>query len=66
LDGVGVLENGEIEGGAGAAGAVGVEDDAGFMPAFVEETEVIAFQGGRSALRAIDFEVFATRNAIGI
>jgi hypothetical protein len=66
LDGVGVLEHGQVEYGAGAAGAVGVEDDAGFLPAFVEEAEVVASEGGRSALGAVDFEVLATRNAIGI
>jgi hypothetical protein len=66
LNGVGVFEHGQIERDAGAAGAVGVEDDAGFVPAFVEKAEVVASQGGRSALGAIDFDVLATGNAIGI
>jgi hypothetical protein len=66
LDGVGVLEHGEIEGDAGATGAVGVEDDAGFMPALMEKAEVVTSQGGRSALGAVDFEMFATGNASGI
>jgi hypothetical protein len=63
LDGVGVLEHRQIEGGAAATGAVGVEDDAGFVPAFVEIAKVIALQGGRSALGSVDFEVLATGNA---
>jgi hypothetical protein len=66
LDGVGVFEHGQIERGAAAAGAVGVEDDTGFVPAFVEIAKVIAFQGGRSALGAVDFKVLATGNASGI
>ena len=66
MDGVGVLEHGQIEGGAGAADAIGVEDDAGFAPAFVEITEMITSESGRSALGAVNFDVFATRNAIGI
>ena len=55
LDGVGVLKHGQIDGGASAARAIGVEDDAGFLPAFMEITKVIAFQRGRSALGAVDF-----------
>jgi hypothetical protein len=66
LDGVGVFEHRQVEGGASAAGAVGIEDDAGFLPTFMKVTKVIAFQRGRSALSAVDFQVFATRNAIGI
>ncbi len=66
LDGVSVFEHGEIEGDAGAAGTVGVEDDTGFMPAFMEKAEVVAPQGGRSALGSVDFEMFATGNASGI
>src|ERR1700688_1102079 len=50
LDGVGVFKYREIEGGAAAAGAVGVQHDAGFTVAFVEITEMVAAQGGRSAL----------------
>ena len=42
LDGVGVLEHGQVERGAGAAGAVGVEDDAGFLPILMEITIVVA------------------------
>jgi hypothetical protein len=42
LDGVGVFEHGEIEDGASAAGAVGVKDDAGLVPAFVEVAEMVA------------------------
>ena len=51
---------------AGMAGAVGVEDDAGFLPAFMKIAKVIALQRGRSALSAVDFQVFATGNVIGI
>jgi hypothetical protein len=66
LDGVGVFEHGKIEGGAAAASSVGVQDDAGFLPAFMKITKVIAFERGRSALGAVDFQVFASGNAIGI
>ena len=66
LDGVGVFEHGEIKSDASATGAVGIEDDAGFMPAFMEKAEVVTLQGGRSALGAVDFEVLATGNASGI
>jgi hypothetical protein len=57
LDGVGIFEDGEFEGGDAAAGAVGAEFDAFVVKAFVEEAEAIAAQGGRSALGAVDFEV---------
>jgi hypothetical protein len=42
LDGVGVFEHGEIESDAGAAGAVGVEHDAGFLPILMEVAIVVA------------------------
>jgi hypothetical protein len=42
LNGVGVFEYGQVEDSASAAGTVGVEDDAGFVPAFVEIAEVVA------------------------
>jgi hypothetical protein len=57
LDGVGVFEDGEDEGGDTAAGAVGAEFDALVLKAFVEKTETVAAQGGRSALGAVDFEM---------
>ena len=57
LNGVGVFEDGEDEGSDAAAGAVGAELYALVLKAFVEETETIAAQGGRSALGAVDFEV---------
>jgi hypothetical protein len=66
LNGVGVFEYREIEGGAASAGAVGVEDDASVLPAFVEVAIVVTLQCGRFALGAVDFEMFATGNAIGI
>jgi len=57
LDGVGVLEDGECEGGDAATGAVGAELDAFVLESLVEITEAVAAQGGRSALSAVDFEM---------
>jgi len=57
LDGVGVFEDGEDEGGDAATGAVGAEFDAFVLKAFVEEAETVAAQGGRSTLGAVDFDV---------
>ena len=57
LNGVGVFEDGEDEGGNAATGAVGGEFDLLVLKAFVEEAETVAAQGGRSALSAVDFEV---------
>jgi hypothetical protein len=62
LDGVRVLEDGEVEGGAGAAGAGGVDDDALIVPLLVKVAEAVAAQRGRFALRAIGFDVLAARN----
>jgi len=62
LDGVRVLEDGEVEGGAGAAGAGGVDEDALVVPLLVKVAEAVAPQGGRFALRAIGFDVLAARN----
>src|SRR5579864_3474791 len=59
LDGVGVFEDGEDESGYAAAGAVGAELDLFVLKTFVEETETVAAQGGRSALGAVDFEMLA-------
>jgi hypothetical protein len=61
LDGVGILEDGEDEGGA-AAGAVAVELDLLFLKAFVEEAEAVAFECGRAALGSINFEMLTTRD----
>ena len=66
LDGICVLEHGQVERGASAAGAVGVEHDAGFLPILMEVAIVVASECGRSALGAVDFEVFTTGNAAGI
>ena len=60
LDGVGVFEDGQDEGGNAATGAVGAELDAFVLKAFVEITEAVAAQGGRSALGTVDFEVLTT------
>ena len=54
LEGVGVLQEREDEGGDAAAGAVGGESDAFVLKTFVEETETAAALGGRSTLGAID------------
>ena len=66
LDRLGVLEHGHIDHGAAAAGAVGVEDDASVAPTLVKVTEMLAPEGGRSALGAVGFDVFATSNVTGI
>ncbi len=66
LNRVGIFEYWEIEGGAASASTVGVEDDASVLPAFVEVAIVVAHQCGRFALGAVDFDMFATGNAIGI
>ena len=63
LDGVGVLEDGEVEAGAALAGAVAVKFDALFLKAFVEEAETVAFECGRAALSSVNFEMLATRDA---
>jgi hypothetical protein len=42
LDGICVLEHGQVERGASAAGAVGVEHDAGFLPILMEVAIVVA------------------------
>ncbi len=50
LDGVRVLEDGEVEGGAGAAGAGGVDDDALIVPLLVKIAEAVAARS--TSLRA--------------
>ncbi len=59
LDGVGVLEDGEVDGGARLTGASGVDDDALIVPLLVKVAETVALEGRRSALRAVDFDVLA-------
>ena len=64
LDRVGVFEDGERDGdpaaaGAGVFGAIEVELDDLFVVEFVEVTEAVAAQGGRTAERAVDFDVLA-------
>jgi hypothetical protein len=69
LDGVGVLEDGQVDGdpAAGARSflavvflAIGVELDALVVMALMEVAETVAAEGGRSALRAVDLDVLAT------
>src|SRR2546422_1009740 len=62
LDGVRVLEDGEVEGGTGAAGAGGVDDDALIVPLLVKIAEAVAPQRRRFALRAIGLDVLGARN----
>jgi hypothetical protein len=59
LDGVGIFEDREDEGGDAATGAVGAEFYALDVKTFVEKTETVAAQGGRTALGAVDFEMLA-------
>ncbi len=65
LDGVGVLEDGEFDDDGATAGAVlleavEVELKALLLVAFVEVTEFVAAQGGRSALGAVNLDVLAS------
>ena len=62
LDGIGVFEDREHEGGGAAAGAGFIcgEPDALVVKALVKETETVAAEGGRSALHAVDFDVLTT------
>jgi hypothetical protein len=69
LDGVGVLEDGQIDGDVAAATgvfreivveAIGIERDALFVMTFVEVTETVAAESGRSALRAVDLDVLTS------
>ena len=62
LDGVGVLEDGEVERGTSAAGAGGVDDDALIVPLLMKVAEALVAQGGRSALRAVGLDVLAARD----
>ena len=59
LNGICVLKNGEIDG-TGAARLPGVDADTLLVPLLVKETELVAAQSGRTALRAIDFDVLTT------
>ena len=59
LDGVGVLEDRQIDG--CGSGRFLVKVDMLFAPAGVEEAEGVGFQSGRSALCAIDFDMFTSR-----
>ena len=62
LDGIGVFEDREREGGGAAEGAgfISGEADALVVKALVKETETVAAEGGRSALHAVDFDVLTT------
>jgi hypothetical protein len=60
LDGVGVFEYGKFEDRRAAAGAVGGEADALIMKALMKKVVTVAAQGGRTALRAVDFDVLTT------
>ena len=61
LDGVGVLKDGELDGGAAArASSIGVERNALFVIALVKVTELVAAEGGASALGAVDFDVLTS------
>ena len=59
LDRIGILKDWEINGG-GAARLPGVDADALLVPLPVKETELVAAQSGRTALRAVDFDVLTT------
>jgi hypothetical protein len=62
LDGVSVLEDGEVDG--GGSGGFLVEVDMFFAPAGVEEAEGIGLESGRAALCAIDLDMLAARRRI--
>jgi hypothetical protein len=62
LDRVGVLEDGQVEGGRGLAGLRGIDDDALIVPLFMKETEAAIANRGRSTLRPIDLDVLAARD----
>ncbi|PYX74195.1 MAG: hypothetical protein DMG78_07220 [Acidobacteria bacterium] len=55
LDGVGVFEHRQEEGGRAATAAIDVETDALVLVALVEVTETVSAERGRSALRAVGF-----------
>jgi hypothetical protein len=57
LDGVGVFEHGQEEGGRAATAAIDVEADALVLVALVKVAETVAAQRRRSALRAAGFQV---------
>ena len=57
LDGVGVFEHRQEERGRAATAAIDVQTDALVLVALVEVAEPVAAQRGRSALRAVGFQV---------
>jgi hypothetical protein len=63
LDGVGIFEHRQEEGGRAATAAIDVEADALVLVALVEVAETVATKRGRSALGAVGFQVLT---AIGI
>jgi hypothetical protein len=62
LDRVGVLEDGQVEGGRRLASLGGIDHDALVVPLFMKETEAAIANRGRSALRPIDLDVLAARD----
>ena len=55
LDGIGVLEHGQEEGGRAVTASIDVHSDAFVLIALVEVAETVAAERGRSALGAIGF-----------
>src|ERR1700722_14766690 len=66
LDGVGVLEHGHIDDDAAEAGARVVGGEVRVGPALGKVAETRGPEGGRTALGAVGFDVFATSNITGI
>ena len=65
LDGVGVFEHRQEEGGRAATAAIDVQPDALVLVTLVEVAETVAAQRGRSALRAVGFQVLTAIWIIG-
>src|SRR5207245_8135756 len=61
LDGIGVLEYGQIEAGAGTAASL-VDGDSLLLKMFMEEAEAVAAECGRAAMRSVDLEVLTARD----
>jgi hypothetical protein len=64
LDGVGVFEDGKLDGVRDAEGSSLVQVDVSGAPAIMEVAEASAAKRGRTALSAVGFDVLTARNMI--